>query len=117
MNEPRSKLDAVLSHVEISGFSEANLYDALIETLKRAHDMPGPAGAARDFNGASIRSGTPRSTTSSRRLGRLKISDGEGGAITARVSAAGSYTPPQRRLMRCIVVRRTFQPGNDRWSR
>jgi Ca-activated chloride channel homolog len=195
VNEPRSKLDAVLSHVEISGFSEANLYDALIETLKRPHDMPGRRAllvistgldsfSHATFNDvvskarqadtpvyciglgglvqltivsstgplskiAWARASTQLETLASVSNGRtylrdtvlgipaiyddlmehlrvryvikytsgahgggsmrrvrvalvdprtggpLKISDGEGGAIAARVSAAGSYTPPQ----------------------
>ena len=195
VNEPRSRLDSVLSHVEISGFSEANLFDALIETLNRAHDMPGrrallvistgldsfshatfddvvssargadtpvyciglgglvqltivgSAGPLSKIDWArastqlerlsSVSNGrtylrdtvlgipaiyddlmehvrvryvikytaSARGGGSARRVqvalvdprtgGPLKISDGEGGAITARVSAAGSYTPAQ----------------------
>jgi hypothetical protein len=195
VSEPRSRLDLVLSHPEISGFSEANLFDALIEVLNRAHDMPGRralllistgldsfshatfddvvssarradtpvyciglAGLVQltiessagplskiDWAGANTRLETLSSVSNGRTYlrdtvlgipaiyddlmehlrvryvikytasahgggsarqvrvalvdprtgGPLKISDGEGGAITARVSAAGSYTPPQ----------------------
>ena len=41
VDQQRDRLDALFSQVQISGFSEANLYDALIETLNRTHSMPG----------------------------------------------------------------------------
>jgi len=41
VDQTRDRLEALFSQPQISGFSEANLYDALIETLNRAHRMPG----------------------------------------------------------------------------
>ena len=41
VDQTRDRLEALFSQPQISGFSEANLYDALIETLNRTHRMPG----------------------------------------------------------------------------
>ena len=41
VDQRRDRLDALFSRPQTSGFSEANLYDALIETLNRTQWMPG----------------------------------------------------------------------------
>jgi hypothetical protein len=41
VGQPRDRLDALFSQPQISRFSEADLYDALIETLNRTQSMPG----------------------------------------------------------------------------
>jgi VWFA-related protein len=41
VNQPRERIDTVFNDLKPAGFSEANLYDALIDTLKRTQRMPG----------------------------------------------------------------------------
>jgi Ca-activated chloride channel family protein len=41
VDQSRSRLDLLFTQLQISGFSEANLYDALVETLNRTRSMPG----------------------------------------------------------------------------
>jgi len=41
VDQARSRLDLLFTELQISGFSEANLYDALVETLNRTRSMPG----------------------------------------------------------------------------
>jgi VWFA-related protein len=40
MHRPRDQVDGLVDQLQISSFSEANLYDALIDTLNRTQSMP-----------------------------------------------------------------------------
>ena len=39
--QPRERIETLFSQLQISGFSEANLYDALVDTLNRTRHVPG----------------------------------------------------------------------------